>query len=287
MVDGTAVAAPQAPPEAASDPLIPRNGRYVVGFDGSTASRIALDWATARAGELRRPLVLVGVLEEGEQSQAREGARELSVLLDDRARVLGAAEDAPPVSTLLVRGDVADALAHAAQAGDAVVVGTDKTGYAMGRILGIRSVQLTALARGVLIVVPVVDLRMRLGIVAAVADVPGTDDAVRIAAREAARRSVPLHLVHAVPFPADPAEQVRGDRLLARAVQVAAELPGSVQAVPHLVHRSPADALLNLTRDQALLVVRRSPHPGVLGVGRTMHDLLVNANVPLVVLPPA
>jgi hypothetical protein len=287
MVDGTAVTAEQTSPAAVSDPLIPPTGRYVVGFDGSAASRLALAWTTARAREVRRPLVLAGVLEDGEQGAAGQRTPELPVLLAERARQLAAGEDAPRVSTLILGGDVATALAQAAQDGDAVVVGTDKTGYALGRILGLRSIQLTALMRGVLVVVPVADLRLRQGVVVAVADVPGTDDAVRIASREAVRRSAPLHLVHAVHFPVDPAEQARGDRLLARAAQVAAEEPGSVEAVPHLVHRNPAEAILNLTRDRALLVVRRSPHPGVLGVGRTMHDLLVNANVPMVVLPPA
>src|SRR4051794_36450948 len=292
MVDEAAVAAEQTsavaeqqPAPAAADPLTPAGGRYVIGFDGSNASRRALTWTAARAQEVRRPLVLAGVVEGPEEDGAADRARALPDLLAQRAAQLADSSDAPSVSTLVAHGDVATALVRAVRDGDALVVGTDKTGYATGRILGIRSIQLAAIAPGVLIVVPVADLRLRHGVVVAVADVPGMEEAVRTGAREALRRSTELHLVHAVPSPVAHGREERGERLLARAREAAAGEPGPLRMESHLVHRSPGDAILNFTRERALLVVRRTRHP-VLGVGRTVHDLLVNANVPIAFLPP-
>jgi len=189
------------------------------------------------------------------------------------------------VSTALVEGDVASALVRAVDGGDAVVIGSDKTGYAQGRIYGIRSIQLAAIAPGVLVVVPIADLRLRTGVVVAVDHPAHLEQLIGVAAREAVRTSAPLLLVHAVPQNADADEEARGAQLLARAREVAAAQPGGGKVVSHLLHRQPADAILNLARERALLVVGGSRNPGVLGVGRTLHDLLTNANVPIVVLP--
>jgi len=110
---------------------------------------------------------------------------------------------------------------------------------------------------------------------------------VRVAAREAVRETAPLLLVHVVPLGAGEADRRRGQQVLDRAWPLARAESGTLDITSHLVQRQPADGILNLTRDRALLVVRGSRHPGPLGVGRTIHDLLMNANVPIVVLPAA
>jgi nucleotide-binding universal stress UspA family protein len=290
MLEETAVAAAQDAP-AVLDPLLPPGARYLVGFDGSSASRIALGWAAARAREVDRPVVLVGVVDDSAGTRSadwiEQSAHELAVLLSSRAEALQQADDGLAVETLLAAGDVAPALVRAVEEGDAVVVGTDKTGWVQGRVYGSRSIQLAGVAEGVVVIVPVGDLRLRRGVVAAIEDVPGVDELVRVAAREALRQSAPLLLVHAVAAGAGDAGRQRGERLLDRARRVARSDSGTLEIASHLVQRHPAEALLNLSRDRALLVVRRSRHRGPLGVGRTLHDLLMNLNVPIVVLPGA
>ncbi|WP_210505847.1 universal stress protein [Naasia sp. SYSU D00057] len=289
MVNGTALAAEQAASGAAVDPLIPPGGRYLVGFDGSNAARLALDWTVARARRVMRRVVLVGVVDAHggprDGSWPRESAADLGAVLAARAEDLEDAGGTFPVATALVEGDVATALMGAVQDGDAVVIGSDKTGYAQGRIYGIRSIQLAAIAPGVLVVVPIVDLRLRTGVVVAVDHPAHLEQLVRVAAREAVRTSAPLLLVHAVPQNAGAAEEERAAQLLVRARELATGEPGVRNVVSHLLHRQAADAILSLSRDRALLVVGASRNRGVLGVGRTLHDLLTNLNVPIVVLP--
>ena len=291
MAGGTALAAEQAASGAAADPLIPPGGRYLVGFDGSNAARLASGWTATRARRLGRPVVLVGVVDAPGRGTGGTGPRrraeELENLLTTRAEDLQDAEGRFAVSAALVEGDVAPALVGAVEDGDAVVIGSDKTGYAQGRIYGIRSLQLAALTRAVLVVVPIADLRARSGVVVAVDDPAHVEQLVRVAAREAARTSAPLLLVHAVPLDADADAEERGEQLLDRARQVAADEPGRTDVALHLLRRQPADAILNLSRTRSLLVVGGSRNRGPLGVGRTLHDLLTNLNVPIVVLPRA
>src|SRR3954465_4968055 len=123
----SAVGAEQQTAPAAADPLTPAGGRYVIGFDGSNASRRALTWTAARAQEVRRPLVLAGVVEGPEEDGAADRARALPDLLAQRAAQLADSSDAPSVSTLVAHGDVATALVRAVREGVALVVGTDKT----------------------------------------------------------------------------------------------------------------------------------------------------------------
>ncbi|WP_210481212.1 universal stress protein [Naasia sp. SYSU D00948] len=274
------------PGETADDPLLAPRGRYLVGFDGSQASATALRWVTDRARTGTHELVLVGVAEEPDDTGAAAGITplELARTLGQRAQDLRAHERRLSVSTRLASGDVATGLAQAARPGDVVIVGSDKTGYAQGRLYGFRSIQIAASATGTVVVVPAVDLRMREGVVVGLDDSPAANELVLIAAREAARRRSALLLVHAVPRGSGGDRLATGEHLLARARDAAAEA-GEVEVTSHLVQRRPADAILNLSRDRALLVVGRSRRRGLLGVGSTLHELLMNANVPTAVVP--
>src|SRR4051794_17240446 len=148
MLEETAVAADPVAP-AALDPLLPPGARYLVGFDGSSASRIAVNWTAARAREVDRAVVLVGVVDDADGARGAEGmeqsARELAALLSGRAGALELAASGFAVETILAAGEVAPALVGAVEGADAIVVGTDKTGWVQGRVYGSRSIQLAAL----------------------------------------------------------------------------------------------------------------------------------------------
>lgn len=282
---GTALPADR-PDSAGSgnDPLLSSRGRYVVGFDGSQASTMALRWATQRAYAGSHEVVLFGVAgERGDRTAPSE--LDLARKLGRRADELrhGSAELA--VSTRVAKGDVAAVLAQAVSPGDVLVVGSDKTGYAQGRVHGFRSLELAASAIGNLVIVPAVDLRMRSGVVVGVDDTPGALELVRIGAREAANRRSLLLLVHAVPPGGVAPDRGRPDEVLDRARLIAWAEEAGISVTEHLVQRRPADALLNLSRDRALLVIGRSRQPGPLGVGPALHEVLINVNAPTVVVP--
>lgn len=272
------------PGGAADDPLLAPEGRYLVGFDGSQASAMALRWTVDRARTGTHELVLIGVSGGSDQDAAdRGGPLELTRMLGQRAEDLRE-RDAISVSTRQATGDVAAALVHSARPGDVLVVGSDKTGYAQGRILGFRSIELAASVTGIFVVVPAVDLRMRTGVVVGVDEAPRTLDLVRIGAREAARRRCRLLLVHALPAASGSERRSRGEHALAMARHTAGE-EQDVEVTTHLIPKRPADAILNFSRDRALLIVGGSRNGRAVGLGPTLHDLLVNANAPTVVVP--
>src|SRR3954447_13952436 len=284
----TAEAAPPVPRRQSDDPLLGLGGSYSIGFDGSPASRGALAWAAARGRASTAPLRLIGVADDDSGGMgaeyAEESARRMAELLSAAGDGLEAAHPGLEVSTVLLRGEGAGELARAAGPEDLVVIGSDKTGYAEGRLFGFRSLQIAATTSRRIAVIPSVDLALRAGVVVGVEAIPTMLELVRIGAREAASHRSPLTLLHAVPMTANAAHNVRADEVLTEARAAALQESPEIEVVSHLAHRAPADALLNLSRDSALLLLGRSRSTGPLGVGGTLHDVLINANAPTIVV---
>lgn len=167
-----------------------------------------------------------------------------------------------------------------------VVIGSDKTGYARGRLYGLRAVQLAAAATGSIAVVPSIDLRLRSGVAVAVVDPASAPGLARLGAREAARRGCSLSLVHAVP-PSGHRAAAHGDEVLDLARHAALDEHAHVDVWTHVARRRPAEAILDLSRNRALLLVGRSRRTTPLGVGETLHEVLMNANAPTIVVAAA
>jgi hypothetical protein len=272
------------PGSAADDPLLAPEGRYLVGFDGSQASTMALRWTVDRVRAGAHELVLIGVSGGRDEDRPNQGGPlELTRMLGRRAQDLRE-HDEVTVSTQQASGDVAAGLVQSTRPGDVLVVGSDKTGFAQGRILGFRSIELAAAVTGIFVVVPAVDLRMRTGVVVGLDEAPRALDLVRIGAREAVRRHSRLLLVHALPPTSGSDRRSRGEHMLAMARHTAWE-EGDPEVTTHLVEKRSADAILNFSRDRALLIVGRSGNGRAVGLGPTLHDLLVNTNAPTVVVP--
>jgi nucleotide-binding universal stress UspA family protein len=256
--------------------------RLLVGVDGSSASLAALDWAVRRAVRTGAAVQLVGVVDDDAgamgSAYAQQSEREHARLLSTTAARVAAEHPGVGVTTRLVDGPVALALAGAAGADDVVVVGSDKTGYARGRLYGVRSVQLAALVPGGLVVVPSADLRLRDGIVVAVDGTATSAELAEAGAEEASASGCRVSLVHAIPAEGGADARERGDQVL-HAVD-----PG-LEVTRHLTSRRPAEAVLNLSRDRALLVIGRSRRTPAPGIGGTLHEVLLNANVPVMILP--
>lgn len=268
---------------------VEEEGRLLVGFDGSAAALTALEWAVSRALTTGREVHLVGVVDDDAgamgMAYADHSAREHARLLSEQAARLRSAHVGLVVTTRLVEGPVALGLAGAAHGSDVLVIGSDKTGYARGRLYGVRSVQLAALVPGTLVVVPSADLRLRDGVVVALDGTPASVALARAGAHEASSRGCRLSLIHSVALDAPSGRRRQGDDVLRDALQVVHSVDPGLEVTRHIANRRPAEALLNLARDRALLLVgrsRRTPSPGV---GGTLHEVLINANVPVMVVP--
>jgi nucleotide-binding universal stress UspA family protein len=259
--------------------------RYVVGVDGSSPSRTAAEWAVARARLDAVPVVLAHVEEPEGGMMGPDFARDE---LRTGARLLGELADAlehsgAVVSTRLLDGPVATALADLAEPTDLLVIGTHKTGFLHGRVLGSRSVRIAAAARASVAVIPDVDARFRHGVVVGIDDAPDAVSIALQAADEAAERGERLSMIRSLATGA-PAHSLRESAAVAA---VRAQFP-QLELQMRESRRPAAEALLDASRDKALLVVGPgdADHAGLV-IGTVLHDLLLNVNSPVLVARPA
>lgn len=256
------------------------NERKVVGYDGTEPSRAALRWALARPG----PIVLAHIVDDeggtvGEDFRAEEERRGWALVaevMDELARE----HPEVPTEVALLDGPVAWALTEYAGSDDLLVVGTHKTGFLHGRVLGSRSVEVAVLARSNVAVVPSTDLRFRVGVVAGIDDQAELRPIVSTAAREAERRHEELLLIQSTPT-----GHTEHDRVVAaEAMMIARETAPGITIRSRTSNRGPAELLLDAARDRALLVIgagtgdrARSP------IGTVLHDVLLNLTAPTLI----
>jgi len=258
--------------------------RYIVGYDGSSPSEAALAWAIRRARHEPGPVLLVHVAEGDaggmgrafEDSDARAGA----VLLSRRIDALRHSDPDLEVEGLALEGSVPWELARTVSEHDLLVVGTHKTGFLHGRVLGSRSVQIAAAAHCNVAVVPELELRFRSGVVAGIDRAETAQSIARAAAAEAVGHGKELTLLQAVPA-GSPAQ----DRApLAVAMVAARESQPGLVIRSRISTRPAAEALLDSARDKALLVLGPgSGDPDRSPIGSVLHDVLLNVNAPVMV----
>lgn len=256
--------------------------RYVVAVDGSRPAAAAVRWAAERAKTDGAALVLVHVLED---EAGVDGTRAGERMLSDVAHQLLAAEPELSIRTHLLTGSVPRALASFVDSHDMLVIGTGKTGFLHGRVMGSRSVQIAAAAPCTVAVIPDLDLRFRRGVVAGV-DRHATADAIaRTAGAEAQRRAEELLLVQAEPsIGTRPTPSLSSDLAISEALAQARNAFPEVVIRSRVAGRPPAEALLDAARDKALLVLGPgSLDPARSPIGSVLHDVLLNANSPVLI----
>ncbi len=262
--------------------------RILVGVDGSGPSRAALVWALKRARDDGSDVSLVHVVDD-EWGQA--GPDVAAGETDEGARMLSAAmefahEVAPstPVAEHLLHGSPAWTLAELADVDDLLVVGTHKTGYLHGRVLGSRSIVVASVAPCAVAVVPDTPVSGRHGVVVGIGPGDAWHTAVVAGAREAHALGQELSLVHALPGHTDEAA-AEGRATLATASALATRTAPDLEVRSRLSHRQPAEALLDASRASSLLVLgvsrRSSERAGF--VGSVTHEVLLNINAPVLV----
>lgn len=256
--------------------------RLVVGFDGSAPSRAALLWALDRAAEVVVAHVVDADAGMAGSDFATETRSRAAVVLAEARALAATRHPGARIETALLEGPVAWALAGFAGADDLLVIGTHKTGFLHGRVLGSRSVEVAILAACDVLVIGPTDLRFRRGVVAAVADDPAFEAVSRAAARAARDRDDELLILHAAAAEEGPSE------LLDRARDAARSVAPDVVIRTRSSRRGAAELLLDAGRDRALMVIgdgdadrARSP------IGSVLHDVLLNLTAPTLVVHAA
>jgi nucleotide-binding universal stress UspA family protein len=254
--------------------------RSIVGYDGTEPSRAALAWAIGRGD----PVVIAHVADAESGliggDYRREVERTAADLLEHALDDVAALHPDTNVQGVLLDGPVAWALVQLADPDDTLVIGTHKTGFLHGRVLGSRSVEVAMLAPCDVMVVPPLDMRFRTGIVAGIADDASFRDVVQTAARVAAARGEELLLLHST----GERDAGRDRPLVAEAQSLAREVAGSIVIRTRASNRETAELLLDAARDRALLVLgsgsgdrARSP------IGSVLHDVLLNLTAPVLI----
>lgn len=261
------------------------DGRYVVGIDGSGPSSAAMAWAATRSRQDGAPLALVHVAETDDGMMgpgfAEAATRAGAELLSAAARSLG---DELTVTEHLLEGPVPWALAQFVTARDVIVVGTHKTGFLHGRVLGSRSVQIAAVAPCSVAVVPEVDLRFRHGVVVGVDRVETAERLGRAAAREALALGQELVVIQA----GVSAAGALTAPALAAAVSAARGAATRLEIRSRASNRPAAEALLDAARDKAMLVLGPGSTEATRSlIGTVLHDVLLNVNAPVLIARPA
>jgi len=274
---------------------------YYIGVDGSGPSRAALRWGVRRASERGAAVVLVntvddewGLVGRDAAAEAERQAREL--LAEESARV-DALHTGVSLTTRIVHGGTAWELAKLPSPEDLLIVGTHKTGFLRGRVLGSRSVQIASAARCSVAIVPDTTLESRHDVVVGIDGSEGSLPAVQMGAQEADRLDQDLLLVYA-PHTLQRAESNRADSrsdssddrspqtagLMSRAAAVAAATSSRITVRRRVAHRDPAEALLDASFDAALLILGVSARHGDSSlIGSVTHDVLMNINVPVLI----
>jgi len=245
----------------------------VAGYDGSTASQEALDWA---AREARMHGLVLTVCHVWGRAVPRDAAADLAwkygeCVIARGVQHIQAAMGAGDVRPLLASGSPTDVLCDLSASADMVVLGSRGRGGRAWLPLGSVSSQVAAHARGVVVVVrghwrPVPGYVPRPVVVGA--DGSGASQpAIAFAFAEAALRDVPLLAVCAM---ADTANILGGTRLLAAGFeQVLAKCEADHPAVVvrrNVVQGAPRSALLDAAAGAQLLVVGSRGRGGLRGM---------------------
>ncbi len=273
----------------------------VVGFDGSPASRAALEWAAQRAESTGLPLTLVHAVHEywlaprsGNYSAVVAAAR---ALLESGVALCADLAPGVHVRTHTHSGDVVRALSELSPTAEMVVLGSDKSDPDSGELVGAVSQQVAVMSLSPVAVIPIPDHAKRSGVVVGTDGSPEAVQAVAWAAREADRTGQELLILASCAIPSSEPwleppqgtfQAVADDhrKLLERAAADVARKYPAVRVRVELETGEPAaEALLRAASTAELLVV------GSLGrgaltrmlLGSVSHKILLNLRSPTLI----
>lgn len=290
-------------PVDAERPACPMNRTIVVGVDQSAPSQGALEWAVRRADRLKLALILVHVVNDywarQEYNYYERIMESAKVLLEKAAAKAGEISPSVKVRTDLRHGSVKEVLAEMSKDAMLVVVGTHKKGRIEGELFGSVSLQVAALSRAPVAVIPLLPAAERTGVFVGVDGSADALEAVAFAAAEADRSGQDLYAVYACQIP-NPwvAGDIPEGSITARIeeeerVVLSESVAGLTDRYPDLVvhqrleaARVPARALVEAAAGAQLLVVGSRGRGALkrLLLGSVSHDVLLHIPCPTVVM---
>lgn len=265
----------------------------VVGFDGTDASLVAVDWAAERAarGATRIEIVAIGGSLVSDDSRLDESLRSAEL------RVLDSAPDCD-VASRRAGGNMPGSLFEQAAAADLLVVGAHRDGAA-NSMLSVRFLRHLARTVVPIVIVPAHWTPSAASVVVGFSDYETSPKVIAEAAGHADAIGASLAMVHAWQMPVPRIEgpislraspiQVRAEHsktLRSAALRSSTEHP-DVHVEQVLSHGDTAEVLLEQARDASLLVVG-APHRGLLAdalLGSIIHELLTRSSIPICIVP--
>lgn len=268
----------------------------IVGIDGSAHAWRALDWAADYAVRRRLPLHLVhasrALVADGTipESALRRLIAEREDLLAEARQYALKQHSGLDITTRLVPMDPGRALVEDSGHAKLVAVGSRGLGGFEGLLFGSIGLYTAAHARCPVLVVPRsapypadVPARIVVGV-----EGRGAEAVLGWAFEEAASRGAEILAVHAVggDFGA-PRRRVIEDMELSEALAGRCEHYPDVQVEQLVSDRTPSQALVEASKDAALVAVgaRRRTSPIGMALGRVNHAALHHARCPVVVVP--
>lgn len=238
--------------------------RVVLGFDGSTPARTALEAAVQHALWHRVPLQLLCAVEVSDALSTQAFSKVAEEMLAATADAVRNGPGAPEVTTALRFGSAAAAMLEAERPGDLLVVGTHGHRPVARVLLGSTSTSLVTHAHEPVLVVRSGAVPPEAPVVVGVDGSPSSVAAVRAAAAEADHAGVPLRAVVAVPPVVDPMGFTSGpdtQEIEEAQALVAEALAGLHDQYPDLLiervvsQTHPVLALVRASRQARLLVL--------------------------------
>lgn len=283
-------------------------GSILVGIDGSTRGRRALDWAVRYARVTGDDIAMIAVIDEAIANKAGvsvDTVREtVSRALEEKRQ--SALESYPDmrIEGSVAVGDIVGVLADSAAEHSMIVLGSHH-GHTIGETIGGAKGLRVSVSTSVPTVVVPADWdadEQTEGIVVGV----GPDEAVSAGAIDfGARASMllhqPLELISAWGVPAwlertaqtmggglAPVGQQRQRELDRQLVRLACEYPGALKVTGHTIEgASPSRVLVEASANASMLVMGTNSRSAL---GRTLfgsvtHSVLLNLTVPTVIVP--
>ena len=282
--------------------MVDPRARIVVGFDGSPASLLAVNWAVAEACLREGVIVLCHVAPGSNSGDVRDEERTAADQLLARG-VRHARRRAPRVEVIptLVSGGPARQLLSVASGATLLVVGARGAGGFAGLRLGSVSAQVARHAPGTVIVVPDLgdraDRRRRRQIVVGVDGSSGSAAALAFAFTEAAGRQAELRAVYV--FDAATVQTMatlpqadlqrwhtRAADTLHELVTACAQRYPEVEVCCEVLSGAPATMLTSAAAGAEMLVLGSRGHGDLATrlLGSTSHTVLHNATCPVAII---
>ncbi|MFE3193025.1 universal stress protein [Nocardia sp. NPDC059240] len=274
----------------------------VVGVDSSESALHAVRWAAVAAALRGSPLHLVFAVppiaaagpDESPVRLLHDRLRETAqAALDSAVQIARHTADRPlaDISTFVVDAPAVPALSELAATAHYLVVGVRGMSAYHRSLLGSVSTGVAREAAGPIVIVPPDPLALAdRPIVAGVDGSPHSARALEFAFDEAARRAVPLIVVHAWELSGDSDTHTHADAVGLLAGMLAPNLAAHprVDVKSVVVEGHPARVLAEATADAQLLMIGSHGTRGYPGMalGSTGHALLHGTEVPIAIIRP-